>query len=33
VPQEVLGFMLEEAAKEEIEQALEDEVVLEQSVG
>jgi len=25
--------MLEEAAKEEIEQALEDEVVLEQSVG
>jgi ribonuclease HII len=33
VPQEVLGFMLEQAAKEEIEQALEDEVVLEQSVG
>jgi ribonuclease HII len=33
VPQEVLGFMLEEAAKEEIEQALEDEVILEQSVG
>src|SRR6476646_5136087 len=30
VPQEVLGFMLEEAAKEEIEQALEDEAVLEQ---
>jgi hypothetical protein len=34
VPQEVLGFMLEEAAKEEVEEALADEEpVVEELVG